>query len=43
MEGHAGECTATLFGDPNKTGPYGFPAKWIPGNFSHPHFHSADR
>ena len=40
---HGGEYTATLFGDPNKPGPYGFLAKWMPGNFSHPHLHSADR
>jgi hypothetical protein len=40
---HGGEYLAPLFGDPNKPGPYGFLAKWMPGNFSHPHFHSADR
>jgi hypothetical protein len=40
---HGGEYTALLFGDPNKPGPYGLLAKWMPGNFSHPHFHSADR
>jgi quercetin dioxygenase-like cupin family protein len=40
---HGGEYTATLFGDPNKPGPYGILAKWMPGNYSHPHFHSADR
>jgi hypothetical protein len=34
---HGGEYTATLFGDPSKPGPYGFLAKWMPGNFSHPH------
>lgn len=40
---HGGQYTATLFGDPSKPGPYGFLVKWMPGNFSHPHFHSADR
>jgi hypothetical protein len=40
---HGGEYTATLWGDPSKPGPYGFLAKWMPGNFSHPHSHSADR
>jgi hypothetical protein len=40
---HGGEYTATLFGDPSKPGPYGFLAKWMPGNFSRPHFHSVDR
>ncbi len=40
---HGGEYTATLWGDPSKPGPYGFLAKWMPGNFSHPHFHSSDR
>ena len=34
---------ATLFGDPNKPGPYGVLIKWNPGHFSMPHFHSSDR
>jgi hypothetical protein len=40
---HGGEYTAILFGDPSKPGPYGLLAKWMPGSFSHPHFHSAER
>lgn len=38
-----GEQRATLFGDPNQPGPYGFLLRWNPGSFSKPHFHSADR
>jgi hypothetical protein len=38
-----GEYQARLFGDPSKPGPYGLLIKWLPGNFSHPHFHSKDR
>ncbi len=34
---------ATLFGDPNKPGPYGVLIRWNPGHFSTPHFHSSDR
>ena len=34
---------ATLFGDPNKPGPYGVLIKWNPGHFSMPHFHNTDR
>jgi hypothetical protein len=35
--------SATLFGDPNKPGPYGILVKWNPGHFSMPHFHNTDR
>lgn len=34
---------AVLFGDPNKPGPYVMRIKWLPGNFSRPHFHPNDR
>ena len=34
---------AVLFGDPSKPGPYVVRIKWLPGNFSRPHFHSTDR
>ena len=34
---------ATLFGNPDKSGLYGILIKWMPGHFSHPHFHSTDR
>ncbi|MFT3930997.1 MAG: cupin domain-containing protein [Spongiibacteraceae bacterium] len=34
---------AILFGDPDKTGPYVIQIKWLPGNFSRPHFHNSDR
>ena len=34
---------AILFGDPNKPGPYVIRIKWLPGNFSRPHFHNSDR
>jgi len=34
---------AVLFGDPDKPGPYVMQIKWLPGNFSRPHFHSSDR
>lgn len=34
---------AILFGDPSKLGPYVIRIKWLPGNFSHPHFHNSDR
>jgi quercetin dioxygenase-like cupin family protein len=32
-----------LFGDPSKPGPYVVRIKWLPGNFSRPHFHNSDR
>ena len=34
---------AALFGDPNKPGIYGVLIEWLPGHYSHPHFHSTDR
>lgn len=34
---------AVLFGDPDKPGPYVIQIKWLPGNFSRPHFHNSDR
>ena len=34
---------AILFGDPAKPGPYVVRIKWLPGNFSKPHFHNEDR
>jgi quercetin dioxygenase-like cupin family protein len=34
---------AVLFGDPGKPGLYVVRIKWLPGNFSHPHFHNSDR
>jgi hypothetical protein len=39
----SGEYQVKLFGDANKPGPYGVLIKWMPGHFSHPHFHSSDR
>ncbi len=36
--------SAVLYGEPNTPGsPYGVLMKWYPGNFSHPHFHTAPR
>lgn len=34
---------AVLFGDPGKPGPYVVRIKWLPGQFSRPHFHNQDR
>lgn len=34
---------AVLFGDPDKSGPYVMRIRWLPGNFSRPHFHNSDR
>lgn len=34
---------AILFGDPTQPGPYVIRIKWLPGNFSRPHFHNGDR
>ena len=34
---------ALLFGDPDKAGIYGVLIEWLPGHYSHPHFHSTDR
>jgi quercetin dioxygenase-like cupin family protein len=39
----SGQYQARLFGDPSKPGPYGLLIKWMPGKYSHPHFHSKDR
>jgi quercetin dioxygenase-like cupin family protein len=41
--GVAGAKTAVLFGDPSKPGLYVMLIKWLPGNFSRPHFHPNDR
>ena len=38
-----GEYHAKLFGDEKKPGMYGVLIKWMPGHFSHPHFHSQQR
>jgi quercetin dioxygenase-like cupin family protein len=38
-----GQQQATLFGDPEKPGPYGVLIRWFPGAGSQPHFHSMDR
>jgi predicted metal-dependent enzyme (double-stranded beta helix superfamily) len=34
---------AVLYGDPAKPGPYVVRIKWLPGQFSRPHFHNNDR
>jgi quercetin dioxygenase-like cupin family protein len=34
---------ALLFGDPDRPGIYGLLIEWLPGHYSHPHFHSTDR
>ncbi|MFT4045857.1 MAG: cupin domain-containing protein [Solimonas sp.] len=34
---------AILHGDPSQPGPYVMRIKWLPGNFSRPHFHNGDR
>jgi hypothetical protein len=41
--GVAGAKTAILSGDPTKPGLYVMLIKWLPGNFSRPHFHPNDR
>jgi quercetin dioxygenase-like cupin family protein len=41
--GVSGAKTAVLFGDPSKSGLYVMLIKWLPGNFSRPHFHPNDR
>ena len=41
--GVSGAKTAVLVGDPTKTGMYAVLVKWLPGNFSRPHFHPNDR
>ena len=38
-----GPLQAKLFGDPEKAGLYGILIKWLPGHYSHPHFHNTDR
>ena len=38
-----GSDQAVIFGDPGKPGLYGILIHWHPGQFSRPHFHSADR
>jgi hypothetical protein len=38
-----GAKNAVLMGDPEKPGPYIVMVKWLPGNFSRPHFHPNDR
>jgi quercetin dioxygenase-like cupin family protein len=38
-----GQRQAALFGDPAKPGIYGVLIEWLPGHYSHPHFHSTDR
>jgi hypothetical protein len=39
----SGTTQAKLFGDASQPGPYGILIKWMPGHYSHPHFHSTDR
>jgi len=39
----SGAMNAVLTGDPNKPGFYAVMVKWLPGNFSRPHFHPNDR
>jgi hypothetical protein len=39
----SGAMNAVLMGDPGKPGPYIVMVKWLPGNFSRPHFHPNDR
>jgi quercetin dioxygenase-like cupin family protein len=41
--GASGAKNAVLMGDPNKPGLYAVMVKWLPGNFSRPHFHPNDR
>jgi quercetin dioxygenase-like cupin family protein len=41
--GVSGAKTAVLFGDPTKPGLYVMLIKWLPGNFSRPHYHPSDR
>lgn len=42
-KGGLGQMQATLYGDPDKPGPYGVLVKWLAGHMSHPHFHTTDR
>lgn len=39
----SGAMNAVLTGDPTKPGFYAVMVKWLPGNFSRPHFHPNDR
>src|SRR3954454_2679825 len=41
--GVSGAKTAILSGDPTKSGLYVMLIKWLPGNFSRPHYHPNDR
>jgi hypothetical protein len=41
--GTSGAKTAVLVGDPSKPGMYAVLTKWLPNNFSRPHFHPNDR
>jgi quercetin dioxygenase-like cupin family protein len=41
--GASGAKNAVLMGDPAKPGLYAVMVKWLPGNFSRPHFHPNDR
>src|SRR3954471_13628479 len=41
--GASGAKSAVLVGDPSKPGLYVVMVKWLPGNFSKPHFHPNDR
>ena len=41
--GASGAKNAVLMGDPTKPGLYAVMVKWLPGNFSRPHFHPNDR
>jgi len=41
--GENGVQTATVYGDPSKTGLYIVLVKWAPGKMSRPHFHPNDR
>ena len=41
--GASGAKTAVLAGDPTQPGLYVVLVKWMPGNFSRPHFHPHDR
>jgi quercetin dioxygenase-like cupin family protein len=41
--GTSGAKNAVLTGDPTKPGFYAVMVKWLPGNFSRPHFHPNDR
>ena len=41
--GVSGAKSAVLVGDPSKSGLYVVLVKWLPGNFSRPHYHPNDR